>query len=527
MLMFWVTKLKQIMANNRISMSKIRYILRLYAQGRSKNHISTYGGVSRNTLKAYIQAFEQSGRSLSELNQLTDKELDQLIAKPPQSALTDKQKLLYSLFPEYDKQLKRKGMTRQILWEDYKKAYPDGFGRSQFNHYFRVFHSQINPVMHIEHKAGDKLYVDYTGDKLSYVDSDTGELCEVEIFVSIMGASQLIYIEAVPSQCKEDFIHAVEASLQYYGGVPAAVVPDNLKAAVTKSSKYEPVINEAFADFAHHYGFTILPARAYKPRDKALVESAVKIVYQRIYSKLRNQVFYSLEQLNSAIHISLEELNNGPLKGLEYSRRQQYEEIERQYMNPLPLTRYEFKKLHYATVAKNGHVYLSENKHYYSVPYLYIGKKVKILYTTKSVEIYYNFERIALHNRGKNPGGYTTDKEHMASTHRFVTEWTPERFMEWAYSIHEDVGLFIHKILMSKAHPEQAFKACLGVLSFAKTVGRDRLTKACQLALSYQIHHFYIIEKILKNGLDKSNDPVDQNLPMPDHENIRGQQYYQ
>lgn len=515
------------MANNRISMSKIRYILRLYAQGRSKNHISTHGGVSRNTLKTYIKGFEQSGLSLPELDQLTDKELDQLFTKPVRIAFNEKQKLLYSLFAEYDKQLKRKGVTRQILWEDYKRSYPEGYGRSQFNYHFNIFRSQVNPVMHIEHKAGDKLYVDYTGDKLSYIDPQTGELCEVEVFVSILGASQLIYVEAVPSQSKEDFITAVESALHYYGGVPAAVVPDNLKAAVSKSSKYEPVINEAFADFAHHYGFTILPTRAYKPRDKAMVESAVKIVYQRIFSKLRNQTFNSLEQLNTSIHEALEELNNGPLKGLDYSRRQQYEEIERPYMNALPLLKYEFKKLHYATVAKNGHVYLSENKHYYSVPYKYITKKVKILYTAKTVEIYYHFERIALHNRGKNPGGYTTDKEHLASTHQFVSEWTAEKFIEWAYSIHEDVGLFIHKIIMSKAHPEQAYKSCLGILGFAKTVGRERLTNACQRALAYESYNFHIIERILKNGLDQHNDSEDQNLPMPDHENIRGQQYYQ
>jgi len=515
------------MANNRIEMSKIRYILRLYAQGRSKNHISTHGGVSRNTLKFYIRAFEQSGMSFSELDQLTDKELEQLFTKSSQIAFNDKQKQLYSLLPDYDKQLKRKGMTRQILWEDYKKSYPDGFCRSQFNYYFRLFRAQINPVMHIEHKAGDKLYVDFTGDKLNYINPETGELCDAEIFVSILGASQLIYVEAVPSQCKEDFILAVESSLLYYGGVPAAVVPDNLKAAVTKSSKYEPIINEAFADFAHHYGFTVLPARAYKPRDKALVENAVKIVYQRIYTKLRCQEFFSLEQLNAAIHISLEELNNGPLKGLEYSRRQQYEEIERQYMNALPQIRYEFKKLHYSTVAKNGHAYLSEDKHYYSVPYQYIGKKVKLLYTAKSVECYYSFERIALHNRSKNPGGYSTDKEHLASTHRFVTEWTPERFREWAHSIHEDVGLYIHRILLSKAHPEQAYKACLGVLSFAKTVGRERLTKACQRGLAYEAYNYFIIERILKNGLDKDDGSDAPNLSMPDHDNIRGQQYYQ
>jgi len=301
------------MANYRIDMSKIRYILRLYSQGRSKLQIAMHGGVSRNTLKTYIRLFEESELSYSQLDELSDKDLEQIFIKPAEKPLNEKQKELFNLLPNYEKQLKRKGMTRQLLWEDYHKVNPDGFKRSQFNHYFKLWKLQMNPTMHIEHKAGDKMYVDFTGDKLHYTDLQTGELCAVEVFVSILGASQLTYVEAVASQKKEDFIEGCEGALHYYGGVPAAVVPDNLKSAVIKSSKYEPKVNELFEDFAEHYGFTVLPARAYKPRDKAHVENAVKIVYQRIYSKLHDQTFYSLQELNEAIRKALEELNNALL----------------------------------------------------------------------------------------------------------------------------------------------------------------------------------------------------------------------
>jgi transposase len=291
----------------------------------------------------------------------------------------------------------------------------------------------------MDHKAGDKLYVDFAGDKLSIIDKQTGEIQHVEVFVAILGASQLTYVEAVMSQQKEDFIGACEGAMLYYGGVPAAIVPDNLKSAVTKSSKYEPVLNESFADFAQHYSTTILPARAYKPRDKALVENAVRIMYTRIYTKIRGNNYFTLEELNAAIRIALEEHNSLLLTGRNYSRRQQFEEVERSALAPLPPLRYELRKELFVTVMKNGHVSLNADKHYYSVPYRFIGKKVKLMYSRSIVEIYYHYERIAIHQRLKSPYNYTTDKEHLASAHRFVTDWTPERFLSWAGKIHEDV----------------------------------------------------------------------------------------
>jgi transposase len=516
------------MANNPISMIKIRQILRLQSQGLSKLQIAAQTGIARNTLKKYVKEFTSSGLSFEEINELSDKELEDLFVKPEDRPLNERLQILFSLFPAIEKELKRKGVTRQLLWKEYKTNHPDGVGLSQFKHYFSQWKAQVNPTMHMEHKAGDKLYVDFAGDKLEIINEQTGEVKPVEVFVAILGASQLTYVEAVMTQQKEDFIFACENALHYCGGVPAAIVPDNLKSAVSKSSKYEPTLNETFADFAEHYGTTILPARAYRPRDKALVENAVRIIYTRIYVKVKRQQYLTLQDLNTAILTALEEHNNAPLRGRNYSRRQQFDEVERNVLMPLPELRYELKKHQYATVAKNGHVGLSADKHYYSVPYRFIGKKVKLLYSRSSVEIFYNYERIALHERTKSAYRYTTEKDHMASTHRFVSEWTPERFTSWAAGIHEDVRLYVLKVLDRKQHPEQAYKSCMGILGFAKKVGNDRLIKACQRALGYGAYNYKTIQKILERELDLRDAPdeTDQ-LRMPFHDNIRGENYYQ
>ncbi|MBA3678573.1 MAG: IS21 family transposase [Sphingosinicella sp.] len=515
------------MANNPIGMNKLRHILRLHTQGRSKLIIAQQTGVARNTLKKYLKEFIASGLSFSEISELGDKDLEDLFIKQEDKPVNQKLLTLFTLFPAMDKELKRKGVTRALLWQGYKNTHPDGVGRSQFNHYFALWKAQVNPTMHIEHKAGDKLYVDFAGEKLSIVDKQTGEIQQVEVFVAILGASQLTYVEAVMSQQKEDFIGACESALHYYGGVPAAIVPDNLKSAVIKSSKYEPVLNEAFADFAEHYSTTILPARAYRPRDKALVENAVRIIYTRIYAKLRDTIYFTLEELNAAILLFLGEHNSLLLTGRNYSRIQQFEEIERAALAPLPPLRYELKKQIFVTVMKNGHVSLNADKHYYSVPYRYIGKKIKLMYSRHTVDIFYHYERIAQHKRMKSPYNYTTDKEHLASAHRFVSDWTPERFLGWASGIHEDVHLYILKILDRKQHPEQAYKSCVGILSFAKKVGNERLIKACQRALGYGMYNYKIIQRILEKGLDKQSDEENEQLEMPLHDNIRGEEYYQ
>jgi transposase len=508
-------------------MSNIRHILRLHTQNQTMSEIMTQTGIRRITLKKYISDFKKSGLNFTEINELSDEDLDELFTKPEETILSKKAQTLYNFFPSMEKELKRKGVTRKLLWEEYISKHPDGMCISRFNRNYNKWKSRIAPSMRKEHKAGDKLYIDFAGDKLTLIDKNTKGTTQVEVFVAILGASQLTYVQAVMSQKKEDFIPACEDALHYYGGVPAAIVPDNLRSAVTKSNRYEPTINETFADFAEHYNTTILPARAYKPKDKALVEGAINIMYTRIYAKIRGQEFFTMEELNQAINLALEEHNNQLITGRDYSRRQKFDEIERTTLLPLPLLRYEFKKQQYSTVFRHGHISLSADKHFYSVPYSFIGKKVKVMYTRYTVEIFYEYERIALHKRKfLSPYQYTTDKEHLPPSHRFVNDLSPEHFLTQAEEIHKDVKLFISKILYEKKHKEQAYKICLGVLGFAKKVGNERLTKACQRALDYGIYKYSAIRKILEIGLEKNEDSENEQQEIPQHENIRGKDYY-
>ncbi len=313
---------------------------------------------------------------------------------------------VYDFFPYMERQLKKDGVTKLQMWREYYQKNPDGLKSSQFCNLYRQWSKKVNPVMHMNHKAGDKMFIDYAGKTLEIVDKETGEVQEVQFFVAILGASQYTYAEASMSQKKEDFIASVENALHFYGGVPAAIVPDNLKSAVTKSSRYEPTLNETFHDFAEHYETTILPARAYKPRDKSLAEGAVKILYQRIYPSVKGKTFHSLKELNAAIWEGLKKHNNKKLTGRPTSRLQLFNEDEKHKLSPLPVERYEIKQIAMVTVMQNGHVSLGKDKHYYSVPYQYIRKKVKIVFTKSSVEIYHKYNRIALHKRDLRPYQY-------------------------------------------------------------------------------------------------------------------------
>jgi transposase len=518
------------MAAKTIDMSKLRTVIKFYVQGKSKVFISSYLGLSRNTVKKYIKQFSGLKLTFDELNKLTDVELDELFSIQKEKELNPKMQDLESFFPHVDKELKKTGKTLGLLWLEYKSKYPDGFQSTQFSLYFNRWSKRIHAksTMHIHHKAGDKMYVDYAGKTLEIIDQESGEIIEVQFFVAILGASQMTYAEASMSQKKECFIESVENALHFFGGVPQGIVPDNLKSAVTKSNRYEPTLNETFLQFSEHYETTILPARAYKPRDKSLVEGAVKILYTRLYSILKEQQFFSLEMLNSAIASLLEKHNTSNFTAKPYSRKQLFEELEQHTLNPLPQQCFEIRKQAMVTVMNNGHVLLAEDRHYYSVPYIHIRKKVKLSYTEKTVEIYFGYNRIAVHPRLKSPYNYSTIKEHLATTHQFVTEWNPERFISWAKSIDEDVKDLIVQILEKKQHVEQSYKSCMGVLSLAKKYGKERLIKACSMALNLQSYNYKMVESILIRNLDQlSEDADEKDRTLPKHTNIRGNNYYQ
>jgi len=516
------------MANKPISIVMIKEIIRLKQSGFSNRKISESLSTSRTTIIKYLKQIEAIGFSFEELLRLDESDLYDLFGNKDPQEKDLRYPALLNFFPYIEKEIKKVGVTRWLLWAEYKQRYPGGYSYSQFCYHYQQFCKHKEAWMHMDHKAGDKMFVDFAGKKLQVVDKNTGEIKDIEVLVSILGASQMTYVEACSDQSSESFISSVENSLRYFGGVPKAIVPDNLKSAVTKSSKYEPLVNERFLDFARHYNTAILPTRARKPKDKALVEGAVKIVYHRIYALIRNQVFFSIADLNKTIREILEQYNSVLFQGKEYSRRDLFEEIEKPVLKALPVAGYQMKTYKLAKVQKNCHVYLKEDYHYYSVPFRFIGKNIKIAYSKSTVEIYNNYQRIAFHKRDYKKYFYTTIKDHMPSQHQFVMDWNSEKFINWAKNIGTDTEEFIKEIFRRKAHPEQGYKSCLGILNFKAKVGKERLNRACKRALYYQSISYYAIKNILEKQLDKIEIPgIVHQYSIPFHENIRGNEYYQ
>jgi transposase len=514
------------MPRKRIDVEKIREILRMSLELKfSVRSIAEAVGISKTSVGEYLAEFKRSGLSYQDILQMEDTAVLEIFEKRNKTA-NPMYESLSKEFPYYQKELARVGVTLFLLWEEYKERYPDGFSYSRFCHYYRMWESKLKPGMHIEHKAGDLTYADFTGKKMHYVDRDTGEIHPTETFITILGASQLIYVEAVKSQQLEEWIWANENAWWYYGGVTRGICPDNLKSAVTKACKYEPLLNETYNDLARHYKIVILPTRPRKPRDKSLVENAVRLVYQKIFAVLRNQTFFSLRELNEAIWKELEKLNNAPFQRRDISRRELFNEIEKSELQPLPKERYEIKQYQVSRVEFNQHIYLKEDKHYYSVPHQYTGKKVKTVYTSRMVEIFKDNVRVALHQRDRKKYEYTTDKSHMPAAHQYVDGWSTARFMKWASHKGGSIEAFINLLLESKDHPQQAFKSCMGVLHLEKRYDQADIEKVCRRAIDFNHISYKFLENSLKNNIHKMEDekPVDKKIPP--HENIRGKEHY-
>jgi transposase len=516
------------MARKRIGMKKIRDVIRLKSTTElSERQVARVLSISRPVVAKYWNGFQASGLAYEKIAEMADSELLKMVEKP-KIAKSAKYRQMAQYFPHFVVELKRKGVTLQLLWQEYKQEHPDGYQYSQFCLHFNNWKNASEVWMHIKHKAGDKMFVDYAGQKWPIIDPKTGKERLVEVFVAILGASGLTYAEATASQQEQEWIRSNERALWYFGGVSAAIVPDNLRSAVSQSDPYEPGINPTFDDFAEYYGTVIIPARVRKARDKALVENAVQLVYQRIYAPLRNKSFYSLEELNEAIGQLLEEHNNKAFQRLEISRRELFERTERSALKALPPERYPMKQTKWVTVQFNYHVELREDLHYYSVPH-YLYKKapktrVKMVFDERIVALYYDNIRIAQHTRDRSPNGYSTLPEHMPAEHRFYAEWSPQRILKWAKAIGEEVALLIEKVLESRKHPEQAFKVCLGILNLSKGYGAERLKKACKQANRFGTCSLKRIESMLKLALEQEKHPELQLIPA--HENIRGSNYY-
>ena len=520
------------MARQRIGMKKIRDVIRLKSTtSLSDRQIARALNISRPVVSKYWQGFVDSRVMLEQIQEMADSDLLWLI-EGPRIEKSSKYRQLVQYFPYFVVELKRTGVTQQRLWEEYKQKHPDGLQYSQFCYHFQRWRESGEVRMHLEHKAGDKIFVDYAGQKLSYFDRGSGELRPVEVFVAVLGSSGLTYVEASASQEKEQWIRSNERALWYMGGCPAAIVPDNLRSAVSRSDLYDPEINPEFAEFAEHYGTVILPARVRKARDKALVENAVRLVYQRIYAPLRNRTVYTLQELNEAIWQRLEIHNNQPLQRLNVSRRELFEKTERSTLKPLPAERFPLKNTKWLTVQFNYHVELREDRHYYSVPhYLYRKEpktKVKVVYDDRVVAIYYDNIRIAQHRRDCRSNEYSTHPEHMPAEHRWYAQWSPARFKRWANSLGEEVVKVVEAVLESRKHPEQAYKVCLGILNLGKKYGQERLLKACTQANELGTCSLKWIETHLKCILEEERLQPEMDLLacIPAHENIRGSGYY-
>ena len=512
------------MPMRRIPMEKAREIIRLkQCCGLKHRAIARALGVSRPVVKDYILKIESAGLDYAAIEQMDDDTLLEII-KGPRST-SERYQVLSEKFEYFTKELKRPGVTLGCLWQEYRNEHPDGYSYSQFCYHFQVWRNTSALTMHIEHKVGDKMFVDFTGKKLEIVNKHTGEITEVEVFVALLAASQYTYVEAVAAQKKDDWLKANQNAFEYFGGVPRALVPDCLKSAVTKPNKYEPDINPEYADFARHFQTVILPARPNSPKDKALVEGAVRIVYAWIFAALRNRIFHSIEELNQAIRQELETYNAKPMQKLGISRKELFEQIEKDALLALPQERYTRRNFKSLKVQFNYHIYLSDDKHHYSVPYRYRARQVQVIYTDAVVEIFYKNTRIAFHKRNRTANGYTTIKEHMPSHHQAMSDWNPERLINWAANIGEHVKAVIEHILEHRQHPEQAYKVCLGILNLAKKFEAERLNKACQRAIDFQHYSYKGIKNILEKRLE--NRQLDCFEALPEHQNLRGNRYYQ
>jgi transposase len=515
------------MANKRISMKKIREVYRLFFESNlSQRQISLALSISRPCISDYLNGFYNSGINYSDIKNMNDEELWELV-KTNKPKVNERYKILVDQFEYFQKELTKTGVTLELLWQEYKSQNTYAYSYSQFCYHFKNWQKNNNIYMHQEYKAGDKMFVDFAGKKLHIKDPGTKELIPVEVFVAILGCSQLTYVEAVESQKLTDWINVNQNALLFFGGVPNAIIPDCLKSGVKKTSKYEPEINPQYADFAQHYNTVILPARPGKPKDKPLVENAVKIVYMRIYAHLRNKEFYSIDDLNSAIKELLEKHNNKDFKKIKMSRRGLFDQLEKKELKSLPLEKYEYKEFQQAKVDFNYHVKLKEDNHYYSVPWRLrqIKAVVKLYYTANNVEIYHNNIRIVSYKRDKTNNRYTTLTEHMPAHHKYYAEWNPERIKSWAEKIGEDVRIVVENIMKNSSHPEQGFRSCVGVINLGKTHGETRLIKACKRAIDLNYYSYRFIKNILVKKLENIQ-PELEFYSIPYHQNIRGKEFY-
>lgn len=506
-------------------MEQLKQILQLKNDGVSIREIARRIGISRNSVRKYLALLD------TETGSLTNKELaDKAYNNDTLELNTQRHQQLVERFGTAQASLTKTGVTRQLLWKEYLQDHPDGYGYSQYCYHLNEYLKHKDVSMHLEYKVADMLMVDFAGKKQHYVDMQTGERFECQVFVAVLPFSGLIFCHAIPTQQTHDFASCINAMLLFFAGVPATILCDNLKTAVKHPSRYEPVFTDLCYQLGEHYGTTFSATRPYSPRDKAMVEKAVSIVYGHIYAPLRHREFSSLQALNAAMQEQLLLLNNKPYKNTAYSRWYFYEQQERPLLKPLPAEPFAPKKVAVLTVQRNYHIQLREDFLYYSVPCLYVGKKVKILYDSRVVEVYYDNSRIALHIRKPHSKAYTTLAEHMPPHHQRMQQikgWNKEELLSQAGRIGTHTAQAAGLMLENSIYIEQNYKACFGMLMLAKKYTALRLEAACSRALQGLRVNYTMIKNILEKGLDKQLPLFDNESNIPPHSNIRGRDNYQ
>jgi len=511
------------MAQENLSMRKMEEILRLkYEMGLTHREIACSCGGSASTVSTYITHAKAVGLSWPLPEGLSGEELEALLY-PARQGSSEKQ-IPQPNWPKVHKEYRRKHVTLSLLWIEYRQEHPNGYGYSQFCSLYNEWKERLEPVMRQTHQPGEKLFIDYAGQTVPIVDRETGEVTAVQIFVAVMGASNYTYAEAHATQSLPNWIGAHVRTLKFLGGSPEVLVPDNLKAGVKSPHLYEPDINPTYQEFARHYGIAVVPTRSRKPKDKAKVEVGVQVVERWILARLRDRTFFSIGELNQAIAALLSELNDRTMKHLEQSRRELFVELDQPVLRPLPQQPYEYAHWKKARVHPDYHV--QYDKHYYSVPHTLIGKEVEVRATEKAIEIYHRHQRQASHVRSYARGRHTTQRDHMPPAHQYVDGWSPERFERWAGQIGPQTQEIITTALNSRAHPQQAYRSCMGILKLAKQYGDDRLEAACRCALQANIHTYKGLKNILKNNMDRLEREDPPATTLPAHANIRGEGYY-
>lgn len=513
------------MPAERVSMRRVREMLRLkYEAGASDRAIARSIGVARSTVRLCLDRVAGAGLAWPLPETLTDGALEALLFAGAGAMMGQRRKSEPD-WPLVHRELRRPGVTLMLLWEEYRATDPGGYGYSRWCELYRAWEGQLSPTMRQVHPAGERLFVDFAGQTVEVVDPATGEIRAAQIFVAVLGASNLTYAEAAWTQTLPDWIGAHVRALEFIGGVPRQIVPDNLRSGVLRANWYEPGLNPTYTDLAAHYGTAILPARVRRPRDKAKVEAGVLVVERWILARLRHRRFTSLAALNTAITELLESLNNRPMRRLGVSRRQLFEELERPALRDLPAEAYVYAEWRIRRVGLDYHV--DVDGHYYSVPHRLLREQVEARVTARTVELFHKGERVAVHVRGGLRGRHTTLAEHMPVAHRRHAEWTIERIGREAAAIGPSVAALTALILESRPHPEQGFRACLGILRLLRTYGRERLEAACARGLEIGARSYGSIASILQHGLDRAPAPRPaEDLPLLLHPNIRGSGYY-